>query len=379
LPAATVPCERRKPVQLIEAAQILAAGAAAGAINALVGSGTLVTFPILLALGYPPVVANASNAVGLVPGSFAAAYGYRAEVAAHRRLLLPLGAAALAGGIVGAALLLVLPDATFRAVVPVLISGALVLIVLQPWLVRVLRSRGIRAGAKRPDSEPGTESEAGIDSAAEAVVAGAGAGAGAGAAAAGLDAGTGAAAAGLDAGTGAAAAARASAGAGPSAGAGAGASAGAGAGEDADADPDAGIGAVVGAVPGPGPGDRGPEPAARPAGPALIAGVFAAGVYGGYFGAALGVLLLGLLGVLVSSNLQQVNGLKNILSGAANTVAAVVFIVAGVVSWLPALLIAVSAVIGGMAAARYGRRLPDSVLRAVIVAVGVTAVIRMVS
>jgi uncharacterized membrane protein YfcA len=91
------------------------------------------------------------------------------------------------------------------------------------------------------------------------------------------------------------------------------------------------------------------------------------------------VLLLGLLGVLVSSNLQQVNGLKNILSGAANTVAAVVFIVAGVVSWLPALLIAVSAVIGGMAAARYGRRLPDSVLRAVIVAVGVTAVIRMVS
>ncbi|MEU4626614.1 TSUP family transporter [Actinoplanes sp. NPDC023801] len=301
-------------MQPIEAAQILAAGAAAGAINALVGSGTLVTFPVLLALGYPPVVANASNAVGLVPGSFAAAYGYRAEIAVHRRLLLPLGAAALAGGVVGAALLLVLPDATFRAVVPVLIGGALILIVLQPWLVRVLRSRGTRSVAHQPDTEPEPGSAADVPA---------------------------------DAGLTAAADLPAAA--------------------DVPADAD-----TVG-VPA---GRR--QVTARPAGPALIAGVFAAGVYGGYFGAALGVLLLGLLGVLVSSNLQQVNGLKNILAGVANMVAAVVFVVAGVVSWLPALLIAVSAVAGGVVAARYGRRLPDAVLRGVIVAVGVTAVIRMV-
>jgi uncharacterized membrane protein YfcA len=283
-------------VQSIEAAQILAAGAAAGAINALVGSGTLVTFPILLALGYPPVVANASNAVGLVPGSFAAAYGYRAEVAVHRRLLLPLGAAALAGGIVGAGLLLVLPDATFRAVVPVLIIGALILIVLQPWLVRLLRRQGVTVGggAAREGGAAGSEG-------------------------------------------------------------GAARSEGAGA------------------------GSEGADDRAAASGPGLVAGVFSAGVYGGYFGAALGVLLLGLLGLLVSSNLQQVNGLKNILAGVANTVAAVVFVVAGVVAWLPALLIAVSAVAGGMVAARYGRRLPDSVLRAVIVAVGVIAVIRMVA
>jgi uncharacterized membrane protein YfcA len=345
-------------VQLIDAAQILAAGAAAGAINALVGSGTLVTFPILLALGYPPVVANASNAVGLVPGSFAAAYGYRAEVAVHRRLLLPLGVAALAGGIVGAALLLVLPDATFRAVVPVLIGGALILIVLQPWLVRMLRRRGVHTGGSRPDGDPATRSATEIDS--TPISAGAVSAAGDGADAV-------VAAGGLDAGAGAAPRSDAGAVAVPGSDAGAGAVPGSG----------AGVGAVGGA--GRGPGIRGSEPATRPAGPALIAGVFAAGVYGGYFGAALGVLLLGLLGVLVSSNLQQVNGLKNILSGVANTVAAVVFIVAGVVSWLPALLIAVSAVVGGMAAARYGRRLPDSILRAVIVAVGVTAVIRMIS
>ncbi|GGN72100.1 UPF0721 transmembrane protein [Actinoplanes lobatus] len=247
----------------IEAAQILAAGVVAGAINALVGSGTLVTFPVLLALGYPPVVANASNTVGLVPGSFAAAYGYRAEVATHRRLLLPLGAAAVAGAIGGALLLLVLPETTFGAVVPVLISLALVLIILQPWLVRTLRRRTA---------------------------------------------------------------------AGP-----------------------------------------------RPVGPVLIGAVFAAGVYGGYFGAALGVLLLGVLGILVSPNLQQVNGLKNIIAGLANTVAALVFVAAGVVAWLPALLIAVGSVAGGMLGARYGRRLPDKVLRTVIVAVGLTAVIRMVA
>ncbi|MDI6102441.1 sulfite exporter TauE/SafE family protein [Actinoplanes sp. NEAU-A12] len=269
-------------MHVIEAVQILAAGAAAGAINALVGSGTLVTFPVLLALGYPPIVANASNAVGLVPGSFAAAWGYRAEVATQRRLLLPLGAAALAGGIVGAWLLLVLPAATFRAVVPVLIGGALILIVVQPWLVRALRRRS-----------PATRSASDDDAATRPAAAA--------------------------------------------------------------------------------------DPAVRPAGPALIVGVFAAGAYGGYFGAALGVLLLGLLGVLVSSNLQQVNGLKNILAGVANTVAALVFIAAGVVSWPPALLIAAGAVAGGAVAGRYGRRLPDPVLRTVIVAVGLVAVIRMVA
>jgi uncharacterized membrane protein YfcA len=365
-------------VQLIDAAQILAAGAAAGAINALVGSGTLVTFPILLALGYPPVVANASNAVGLVPGSFAAAYGYRAEVAVHRRLLLPLGVAALAGGIVGAALLLVLPDATFRAVVPVLIGGALILIVLQPWLVRMLRRRGVHTGGSRPDGDPATRSATEIDSTpiSAGAVSAAGDGADAVVAAGVLDAGAGAAPR-SDAGAVAVPGSDAVAGAAPRSDAGAVAVPGSDAVAGAAPGSGAGAGAVGGA--GRGPGIRGSEPATRPAGPALIAGVFAAGVYGGYFGAALGVLLLGLLGVLVSSNLQQVNGLKNILSGVANTVAAVVFIVAGVVSWLPALLIAVSAVVGGMAAARYGRRLPDSILRAVIVAVGVTAVIRMIS
>lgn len=249
-------------MQVVEAVQIAAAGAAAGAINALVGSGTLVTFPVLLALGYPPVTANASNAVGLVPGSFAAAYGYRAEVRAQRHLVLPLAVAALAGGAGGALLLLVLPAEAFRVAVPVLIGLALVLVVVQPVLVRALQRRGTPADGR--------------------------------------------------------------------------------------------LGGV------------------------LVAGVFGAGVYGGYFGAALGVLLLGLLGTLVAADLQQANGLKNVLAGVANSVAALVFVTAGIVAWLPALIIAVGAVVGGMLAARYGRRLPSAALRAVIVVVGLTAVVQMI-
>ncbi|GAB1639943.1 sulfite exporter TauE/SafE family protein [Krasilnikovia sp. MM14-A1259] len=259
----------------LDAAQILGAGLAAGAINTLVGSGTLITFPMLLALGYPPVVANASNTVGLVPASFAGAYGYRADLATQRHLLPRLGAASLAGGVVGAALLLVLPAIAFRAIVPVLICLALVLVVLQPWLARTLRRR-------TADRAPATEA-----------------------------------------------------------------------------------------------GTLLTKPVTR-AGALLTSGVFATGVYGGYFGAAQGVLLLGLLGVLLPVGLQQVNGVKNVLAGIVNGVAAVVFVAAGTVAWQPALLIAAGSIVGGVLAARYGRRLPDAALRAVIVVVGLVAVVRMV-
>lgn len=266
---------------------MLAAGVAAGAINAVVGSGTLVTFPVLLALGYPPVVANASNTVGLVPGSLAGAYGYRAELARRRPLLLRLAVASLLGGIAGAALLLLLPASVFRAVVPVLIVLAVVLVVVQPWLARRLR-RALPAG-----SFPGGALPAGA----------------------------------------------------PPAGA-----------------PPAGGGEV-------------------PHGLrwlVLVVAVFATGVYGGYFGAAQGVLLLAILGVLVPDRLQRLNGIKNVLAGLVNAVAAVVFVATGHVSWLPAVLIAAGSVAGGLLGARFGRRLPDTALRAVIVAVGLAAVVRMV-
>lgn len=246
-----------------EGLAVLAAGFAAGGINAVVGSGTLVTFPVLLALGYPPVVANVSNTVGLVPGSLSGAYAYRRGLAGHGPLLRRLGAASVLGAAVGAVLLLWLPPGAFKAIVPVLIALALVLVVAQPWLARRLASRA-------PQRE-------------------------------------------------------------------------------------------------------------RRAGPLLLLGVFGAGVYGGYFGAAQGVLLLGLLGVLLSTDLQWVNGIKNLLAGLVNGVAAVLFIALGIVAWQPALLIAAGSVVGGLIGGRWGRRLPPTVLRALIVVIGLTALLQLLT
>src|SRR3954464_11129952 len=103
---------------LLEALLVLAAGVAAGTINTVVGSWTLITFPVLLALGYAPVTANVSNNVGLVPGSVSGALGMRPELAGQRARLLRLGSASTLGGVLGAILLLVLPSSAFRAIVP---------------------------------------------------------------------------------------------------------------------------------------------------------------------------------------------------------------------------------------------------------------------
>ena len=124
-----------------EAAAIAGAGVVAGTINTIVGSGTLVTFPLLLAFGYPPVVANVSNAVGLVPGSLSGAHGYRAELAGQRSRVVRLGAACAAGALAGAALLLVLPASAFRAIVPGFIAAAVVLVVVQPRVAAFLADR----------------------------------------------------------------------------------------------------------------------------------------------------------------------------------------------------------------------------------------------
>lgn len=246
-----------------EALGVLLAGAAAGAINAVVGSGTLITFPALLALGYPPVVANVSSTVGLVPGSFAGAYAYRKDLVGHGRLLARLGVASVLGGVTGGVLLLYLPPGAFQVIVPALIGLALVLVVLQPWLARRL--------AGRHNGE------------------------------------------------------------------------------------------------------------IRRTGPLLLLGVFGAGTYGGYFGAAQGVLLLGLLGVLLSTDLRWINGVKNLLVGLVNSVAAALFIVLGSVAWQPALLIAAGSVVGGWVGGRWGRRLPPTVLRAVIVVVGLAALVKLLA
>src|ERR1700685_44663 len=134
-----------------EIVAIAFAGLGAGAINTLVGSGTLITFPVLLAFGYAPVTANVSNTIGLAPGNASGAFGYRRELGGQRERVLRFGASSLLGGITGAVLLLVLPASAFKAIVPVFIAIALVLTVLQPrlsaWLARRELDLERKAGA----------------------------------------------------------------------------------------------------------------------------------------------------------------------------------------------------------------------------------------
>ncbi|MFE0462538.1 sulfite exporter TauE/SafE family protein [Kitasatospora sp. NPDC058965] len=245
-----------------EGLAVFAAGAGAGTINVIVGSGTLITFPVLLAIGLPPVTANVSNTLGLVPGSVSGAIGYRRELADQRGRLVRLGTASLLGGLLGAVLLTTLPGAAFAAIVPALILLALVLVVIQPRVARAVAARGGSAGH-----------------------------------------------------------------------------------------PDGGWG--------------------------LVAGVFATGVYGGYFGAAQGVLLLALMGMLLRDDLQRMNAVKNVLALIVNAVAAVFFLFTAHIDWLAALLIAVGSALGGLLGARIGRRLPPTALRGLIVVVGLIAVVKL--
>jgi uncharacterized membrane protein YfcA len=245
---------------VLETLAILLAGVAAGTINAVVGSGTLITFPVLLAFGYAPVTANVSNTIGLVPGSVAGAVGYRRELAGQRARAVRLGVLSVAGGIAGAALLLTLPDEAFKAIVPAFIVVALVLIVLQPRLSARLAHRRAHTGEGWP---------------------------------------------------------------------------------------------------------------AR-------LGVLGTGVYGGYFGAAQGIMLLGVLGVALPDDLQRVNALKNVLAGLVNLVSGVVFVAVADVAWEAVALIAAGAVVGGHLGARHGRRLSPEVLRGAIVVVGLAAIAQLV-
>jgi hypothetical protein len=136
-----------------EIVAVTVAGFTAGSINAVVGSGTLVTFPVLLAVGLPPVTATVTNSLGLVPGNLTGAIGYRRELRGQRRLLLRLLPASVLGALTGAFLLLHLPAAAFEAVVPVLVGVAVVLVAVQPLLQRTLARRRARAGVEEPDEQ----------------------------------------------------------------------------------------------------------------------------------------------------------------------------------------------------------------------------------
>ncbi len=249
---------RAREVTLLQMAAVLLAGLAAGTINTVVGSGTLITFPTLLAFGVPPVTANVSNTIGLTPGVASGVLGYRRELAGQRARILRLGAGSLLGGLVGAVLLLSLPAGAFSAIVPALIVVGLLLVVFQPRISAWVDTRheGVR-------------------------------------------------------------------------------------------------------------GHHGPW--------WIWPAVVVSGVYGGYFGAAQGVIIMGILGIGIDDSLQRLNGLKNVLAGLVNGVAGVLFIVVAHVDWTVVALIAAGSVIGGQVGATFGRRLSPLALRVFIVVVGLVA------
>ena len=249
-------------MSLPEIITVVFAGVGAGAINAVVGSGTLITFPVLLTVGYAPVVANVSNTIGLVPGSISGAIGYRRELRGQRARIMRLGSASLVGGIVGAILLLALPASWFEVIVPIFIAIALVLIVFQKRVAAVIAQRRGTIAAN---------------------------------------------------------------------------------------------------------GGRG-----------TFGAVFGTGVYGGYFGAAQGILLISLLGLTLDDDLHRINALKVVLATIVNLVAGIVFVFVADVAWAPVGLIAAGSIVGGQLGARFGRRLPAPALRAVIVMVGLVAIVHLV-
>ncbi|OLT17003.1 hypothetical protein BJF79_17985 [Actinomadura sp. CNU-125] len=258
-------------MNLLEAAAVFAAGVAAGGINTVVGSGSLITFPTLVTLGFPPVVANVSNNIGLVPGSTTGAYGYRAELKGQRGRLLRLGSASLLGALIGGLLLLGLPAEAFQVIVVALIAIALVLVVVQPRLQAWVK--------RRREADEGEQSPHG--------------------------------------------------------------------------------------------------------GPLLWVLVLFAGMYGGYFGAAQGIILIAILGIALADDLQRVNAAKNVLSAVVNGSAAVLFITLSIVSdtvidWWAVLMIALGSTVGGLLGAKVGRRIPPPVLRGVIVVVGLVAIVNLV-
>jgi uncharacterized protein len=236
-----------------EAFAVLAAGATAGFVNTIVGSGSLVTFPVLLAVGYPSVTANVSNTVGLVPGGVSGSIGYRRELRGQARRAVTLGSGTTLGAVTGGTLLLALPSSVFDAVVPALILLACALMAVRP---------SPHAAAARNHT------------------------------------------------------------------------------------------------------------------PAATVAAFLTGIYGGYFGAAQGVIMLAVLRLCFADDLQRLNGLKNVLTGLANAVAALLFIVFAHIAWEAAGLIAVGSVAGAQVGAHVGRRLPEEILRRVVIVVGtVVAVI----
>jgi uncharacterized protein len=240
---------------VLEALAVLVAGTVAGGVNTVVGSGSLITFPTLVAVGYAPVTANVSNCIGLVPGGVSGSIGYREELRGQGRRTSIMGVGTTIGAVIGAILLLQLPSSVFDAVVPALILLAVALMAFRP------------------------------------------------------------------------------------------------------------------------------TPKQHEEGNNMVGGTtasFFVGIYGGYFGAAQGIILMSLLRLCFSENLQVLNAIKNVLAGIANLVAGIVFMFAAHVAWGAAALIAVGSTVGAQVGARYGRQLPEEMLRRIVIVYGVIVAVVLI-
>jgi len=259
-------------VSLVHMIVIVAAGVWAGAINSLVGSGTLITFPMLVTLGFPPVTATMSNAIGLVAGGISGTWGYRAELTGQWRRLRWQIPASVMGAAIGAFLLLHLPERVFTRIVPVLLVLALILVILGPRIQTYARHRAEAAGRSAEQISPRRMA-------------------------------------------------------------------------------------------------------------ALVLGTFAVGIYGGYFTAAQGILLIGVMGALLPEDMQRMNAAKNLLALLVNIVAAISYTLVAPdrINWQAAGLIAIGSLVGGWLGAHYGRRLSPAALRAVIVVVGLIGLYRLLT
>ena len=247
-----------------EAVLVFVAGVWAGTINTVVGSGTLVTFPVLVAIGFSPVTATTSNAIGLAPGTISGAIGYRHELAGQGRRVARYAIPSFLGAIVGTVLLLSLPPNAFETVVPVLVGLAVVLVIVQPRVSGWVARRREAGGGGRAHG-----------------------------------------------------------------------------------------------------------------GPLLLFLIFLIGIYGGYFTAAQGVMLMAIMGMLLADPLQRLNGVKNVLSAVVNVVAGTIYAFIAPVSWPAVALLAVGSTLGGQLGAKIGRKLPPTVLRGVIVVVGLAAIVQL--
>lgn len=256
-----------------QATVIFGAAFVAGVINSVAGGGTLISFPALVWMGRDPILANATSAVALWPGSLAGMIGYRRELRGSREWMWRLGLPSLAGGLIGAALLLLTPSDLFASIVPFLILFATILFALQEPITR--RRRGA------PE----------VDARSEAV--------------------------------------------------------------EAFHNPARGwwIGAAV--------------------------FQFLVAVYGGYFGAGIGILMLAALGILGLADIHQMNGLKNFLAVCINGVAALYFIVSGAVVWPDMLIMTAGAIMGGYFGAGLARKLGRKFVRRFVIVVGVAMTVSL--